>query len=133
VHYSDLNKAVNRIPLYILVQYLEYTIWDRIDERVNERVVRQLFGDDSRGIIASHKRAAAHNVHIGWAGAFNFSSILRLGRFFNVVDLDDEQIEALKEARNKAAHSDQNLVNDYADVHRLVEAYRLASKLLEDL
>jgi hypothetical protein len=125
VHYSDLNKPVMKIPLFVLFQILEKNLWDKIKDEITEDVVRKVYRDNAERYLNKREKARRKNVDIGWTGVFSFPGILKLARHLQIVDLSDGQIELLRLTRNDVAHCDHNLINKKSDVSRVAASVKL--------
>lgn len=132
VHYSDLNKTIAKIPFFALFQSVERRLWENTKHRISEDVLRKLFNSgEVDGFLRRRDKAVKGNVDLGWTGIFSFPYILKIARYYGLTQLPDEDIKLLKEIRNKVAHSDQNLVAGYNDIHPLATAYELFTSLLD--
>jgi hypothetical protein len=132
VHYSDLNKPAMKVPLFVLIQAMERQLWDRIEDKITEDVVRKVFPDVAHKFIKKQAQAIRGNVDIGWMGVFTLPGILRLVNYFKVANLSAEQIESLRLIRNDVAHSDRNLIGKHRDISKLVEVLRLCQSVLKN-
>ncbi len=130
LHYSDLNKAITKIPSFMLFQTAERTLWERIENRISEGDLDTVFGKEAQSFIRKREKAAQGNVDLGWVGIFTFPRILRLARHYGCVDLTDEEIAVLRITRNSIAHSDHLLVTRYEDVASLAHAYELVNGIV---
>jgi hypothetical protein len=131
VHYSDLNKPAMKVPLFVLIQAMERKLWDRIEHKITEDVVRKAFPDNAHKFIKKQAQAIKGNVDIGWTSVFTLPDILRLVNCFKVTNLSTEQIESLRLIRNDVAHSDRNLISKHRDVSKLVEVLILCQSILK--
>jgi hypothetical protein len=131
VHYSDLNKPTMKIPLFLLFHAMENSVWARIKDQITEDIVRKVFQGSAQDYIKKRDRAKKSNVDIGWMGIFTLPSILRLAKYFQTLDLSDDQIKLLGNNRNNVAHADKNLVNSHADTAQLVKAVKLCQSILK--
>jgi hypothetical protein len=134
VHYSDLNKYVVAIPFFALFRTAERLLWEKIQPRVKENDLLQVFSEkQSRIFVRKRQRAVAGNVDLGWTGIFSFPAILKLARYFGAIQETDEEIEKLRLVRNKIAHSDNEIVNNYDDVQMLADAKEMVSSFVQTL
>jgi hypothetical protein len=132
VHYSDLNKSSMKVPFFILFQAVEKALWDQIKGRVSDTDLKAVFTKEQVERFSSRRRKALEgNVDVDWTGIFDFPHILKLARYFGLNHLTDEEIDLMRRVRDKVAHSDNNLVSNYDDVAKLVQAYDLFNSLLE--
>ncbi|MFA4830045.1 MAG: hypothetical protein WC855_12670 [Thermodesulfovibrionales bacterium] len=127
VHYSDLNDPPMKIPLFVLFQEMEKSLWDRIKGRITEDIIHEVFKDQAKKYVKKRDKARRSNVNVdtGWTGVFCLPDILRLARHFKEIELSDDKIELLQTIRNNIAHADKNLINGHADIRQLVEAIHL--------
>jgi hypothetical protein len=137
VHYSDLNKPAMKVPLFVLFQAMEKKLWDKIENKINESIVREVFQDNAQHLIKKQMTAikgnvAIGNVSIGWIGVFTLPDILRLANHshFKATNLSIDQIKLLVLTRNAVAHSDRNLIGKHRDVSKLVEVIKLCQSEL---
>jgi len=134
VHYSDLNKYIVAIPFFALFRSAERLLWERIQRRLKEEDLRQVFSEqESKIFIRKRQKAVAGNVDLGWTGIFSFPAILKLARHFGAIQETDEEIEKLRRVRNKIAHSDSEIVNNYQDVQLLADAREMISSFVQTL
>ena len=131
VHYSDLNKPAMKAPLFILIQAMEKRLWDKIEEKITENVVGEVFQGNAKQLIKKRDGAIRGNVDIGWTGVFTLPDILRLANHFKATDLSNDQIKSLRLTRNDVSHSDKNLVYKHRDVSKLVEVLKLCISVLK--
>jgi len=120
-----------KVPLFVLIQAMERKLWDRIEHKITEDVVRKAFPDNAHKFIKKQAQAIKGNVDIGWTSVFTLPDILRLVNCFKVTNLSTEQIESLRLIRNDVAHSDRNLISKHRDVSKLVEVLRLCQSILK--
>jgi hypothetical protein len=66
LHYSDLNKAITKIPLFMLFQTAERSLWDSIESRIAAEDLEKVFGKKSKTFIKRRDEAAQGNVDLGW-------------------------------------------------------------------
>ena len=126
IHFSDINKPLTKIPLYVLIESIERKLWQEIRIRINENDLKNIFSDnDFKRFIKKNNYNIKRNIDIGWSGIFTFPYILKLARHYGKVDLSDSEITLLKEVRNKIAHSDKNLVNSFKEIDKLCKAIEL--------
>lgn len=125
VHYSDLNKPAMKVPLLVLIQAMEKKLWDKIEKKITEPIVREVFQGNAQRLIKKQKAAIKGNVNIGWIGVFTLPDILRLANRFGATGLSSDQIESLRLTRNNVSHADKNLLDKYSDVSKLVEVIKL--------
>jgi hypothetical protein len=134
VHYSDLNKYVVAIPFFALFRTAERLLWEKIQLRVREEDLQQVFSkEESKIFVRKRQKAVAGNVDLGWTGVFSFPAILKLARYFGAIHETDEEIEILRRVRNKIAHSDNEIVNNYQDVQVLADAREIISSFVQTL
>lgn len=133
VHYSDLNKAVTKIPFFAMFQIVERRFWDKMMYRISEKDLQLLFPDQAKSFLQKKEKAADQNVDIGWTGIFSFPYILRLARHYGLAHVNNNEITLLKEMRNKIAHSDQNLVMFHGDVGTLAQATEIFQNIISKL
>jgi hypothetical protein len=132
IHYSDLNKSIIKIPIFAVFQTAERGLWEQIMYRISEEDLLKVFEEhEVKRFVRKKEENEKRNVNIGWTGIFTFPYILKLARFYGLTHLADSEIKLLKETRNKIAHSDRNLVTEYDDVQRLVEACDLCQSLIK--
>ncbi len=131
VHYSDLNKPVMKIPLFVLFQILEKNLWDRIKGDITEDLVRKVYRENAQRYLNKREKARRKNVDIGWTGVFSLPGILKLARHLQAIDMSDEHIEVLRQTRNDVAHSDHNLISRESDVSRVATAVKLCQSNFE--
>ena len=131
VLYSDLNKPVMKIPLFVLFQILEKNLWDRIKGDITEDLVRKVYRENAQRYLNKREKARRKNVDIGWTGVFSFPGILKLARHLQAIDMSDEHIEVLRLTRNDVAHSDHNLISRESDVSRVATAVKLCQSNFE--
>ena len=131
VHYSDLNKPVMKIPLFVLFQILEKKLWNRIKGDISEDLVRKAYPEDAKRYLNKREKARKKNVDIGWTGVFNLPGILKLARHLQAINMADEDIEVLRLTRNDVAHPDHNLINKESDVSRVATAIKLCQSNFE--
>ncbi len=133
IHYSDLNKAVTKIPLFGIFQTAERKLWDRINNKINEIDLLKIFDTNAvQNFIKKKEYNRRRNIDIDWNGIFTFPYILKLARFYGATDLTDPEIKLLKETRNKLAHSDRNLVNSLKEVQKLSDAIDLCQSITQN-
>lgn len=125
VHYSDLNKPAMKAPLFVLIQAMEKKLWDRIEGKITEDIVREVIQNNAQRLIKKQAKAKKGNVDIGWMGVFNLQDILSLAHHFKETDLSPDQIKSLQSTRNDVSHSDKNLIGAHRDVSDLVEVLKL--------
>lgn len=131
VHYSDLNKAITKIPSFMLFQTAERTLWEGVESRIAEKDLEKVFGEEGKAFIKKREKAAQGNVDLGWIGIFTFPRILRLARYYGYIDLTDDEIDLLRITRNSIAHSDHLLVTRYEDIASLADAYKLIRGIVD--
>ncbi|MDP3110820.1 MAG: hypothetical protein Q8M71_01805 [Thermodesulfovibrionales bacterium] len=130
VHYSDLNEPPMKIPLFVLFQEMEKSLWDRIKGRITEDIIHEVFKNQAKEYVKERNKARRSNVNVdtGWTGVFCLPAILSLAwhfKEFKKIELSDDKIKLLRTIRNKIAHADRNLINGHADIRQLVEAIHL--------
>lgn len=131
IHYSDLNKVITKVPFFVMFQGAERRLWDRIEHRISESDLYKVFEENAaKGFLARRDEASQGNVDLSWIGVFTFPSVLRLARYYGLIDLPDHDIGLLRETRNNVAHSDKLLVTRYDDVVSLAEAYDLIKEII---
>jgi hypothetical protein len=131
VHYSDLNKPVMKIPLFVLFQILEKKLWDRIKGDISKDLVRKAYPENAKRYLNKHEKARKKNVDIGWTGVFSLPEILKLARHLQAINMGEEDIEVLRLTRNDVAHSDHNLISRESDVSRVATAVKLCQSNFE--
>jgi hypothetical protein len=131
VHYSDLNKPTMKVPLFVLFQAMEKKLWDKIEKKIDEPIVREVFQNSAQRLINKQNAAQKANVDIGWTGVFTLPDILRLANNFNATHLSNDQIESLRLTRNDVAHPDRNILGKHRDVSKLVEVIKLCQSVLK--
>jgi hypothetical protein len=132
VHYSDLNKPIVKIPFFAMFQAVERKLWDKIKNQISEEILQNIFEPKQvEDFKKKKRRAEANNIDIGWVGVFSFPYILRLARYFGLIDLTSEDIKLLKEIRNKVSHSDYYLVGSQKDVKDLADACSMFLSLMD--
>ena len=83
VHYSDLNRVITKVPFFIVFQAAERRLWDKIESRITEEDLYEVFEDGAKYFIKRRNAAAKGNVvDLDWTGVFTFPSILRLARHY---------------------------------------------------
>jgi hypothetical protein len=133
VHYSDLNKHVVVIPLFGLFRTVERLLWDRIRTRIEEADLLKVFSErEIKGFLRKKRRLTKDNVDLGWSGVFSFPGILKLARRYGAIHHRDDEIEILRKFRNKIAHADGDLVENYHDVELLSQITKEIGLLLEE-
>jgi hypothetical protein len=131
VHYSGFNKPAMKVPLFVLIQAMERKFWDKVAEKITEKIVRDVFLDDAERFIKKRDAAIRGNVDIGWTGVFTLPGILRLANHFEATNLSTDQIKSLQSTRNDVAHSDKNLLGKHRDVSKLLEVLLLCQSELK--
>jgi hypothetical protein len=131
VHFSDLNKVITKVPFFVAFQAAERRLWDKIEGRISEEDLHEVFDGGAKRLIDERRKAARGNVDLGWTGILTFPSILRLARHYGAIDLPDDEIRLLKDTRNKIAHSNRLLVAQYEDVASLAKAYSAVQQLTD--
>jgi len=132
IHFSDLNKSITKIPLFVLFQAVERRLWNKLKTKINEDDLKKVFiTKEADRFIKSKAFNVRRNINIGWTGIFTFPYILRLARFYGQIDLSDSEIKILKEFRNKIAHSDKNMVRSFKEVTVLNDAINLCYSIIE--
>jgi len=133
VHYSDLNKAVTKIPFFAMFQMIERNFWDKMMYRISEKDLQILFPEQAKSFLQKKEKIADQNVDVGWTGIFSFPYILRLARHYGLAQVTDNEIALLKGIRNKIAHSDQSLVTSHSDVGTLAQATEIFLNIISTL
>lgn len=135
VHFSDLNKPAMKVPLFVLFQAMEKKLWDKIENKITESVVHEVFQDNAQKLIDNRDNAIKNNVgislDIGWIGIFTLPAILKLAMSFKETTPSDAEIKLLKEVRNNVSHADNSLIDEHCDVSKLVEALKLCQSMLK--
>jgi hypothetical protein len=133
VHYSDLNKVITKVPFFVMFQAAERRLWDKIEGRISDRDLYEVFDEKmADNFVAKRNEAARGNVDLSWVGVFTFPSVLRLARYYGFLDLPDHEIKLLKDTRNDVAHSDKLLVTRYEDVLSLAEAHKIVHAVIDN-
>jgi hypothetical protein len=131
VHYSDLNKPITKIPFYALYQAIERGLWDDANHRITEAMLERIFSPQE--VKEFLKKRADHlqeNSDLDWTGVFHFHQIIKISRLLGLTHITDADIARLKEIRNRVAHSDRNLVEEFEDVEKLAKAKSLFDEML---
>jgi len=114
-----------------MFQAVERKLWDKIKHRISEQALRKVFEpQEVDNFVRRKRKAEQENVDLDWMGVFSFPYILKLARFYGLTDSSDDDINLLKDVRNKVAHSDRYLVRNKEDVQILAESHRLFLSLL---
>src|SRR2546423_12816847 len=131
IHYSDLNNMIVKIPFFAMFQAVERRLWDQIKFRIKESDLIRLFEpNEVKKFINKKERAIRQNVDVYWTGVFSFPYILKLSRYYGLIQLTDNEIKLLKDVRNLVAHSDCNLVSQYRNVDELSDACDLFKTII---
>lgn len=132
IHYSDLNKPFTKIPLFTIFEAVERSLWENIKNRINEEDLAKLFSESEvKNFLKSREFNTKRNVNVDWTGIFTFPFILKMARYYGLIDFSDQEIKLLKETRNKVAHSDRNLINSFKDVEKLINAQELCFEIIK--
>ncbi len=132
VHYSDLNKYVVAIPLFALFRTAEQLLWQKIQNRVKESDLRNIFAEkEVKVFLRKRQKTVSGNVDLGWTGIFSFCNILKLSRYFGQIHETDEEIDSLRVTRNRIAHADSEIIRNYDDVIGLAKVKELIANILE--
>jgi hypothetical protein len=114
-----------------MFQAVERKLWDQIKFRISESDLNKLFEQyEAKKFIDKKDKAIRQNVDVYWTGIFTFPYILKLSRYYGLIQLTDNEIKLLKDVRNLVAHSDCNLVTQPKDVEALSGAYDLFTMLI---
>jgi hypothetical protein len=130
VHYSDLNRSVAKIPYFTIFQAAERAVWGQIEALISEDDLAKALEQDVKPFLKRREDNRCANIDLGWVGVFSLPHILKLARFYGCAQLTDDDIELLRNMRNRVSHSDWNLLNQYDDVQMLIDARMLAESLL---
>lgn len=130
IHYSDLNKPVARVPFFSAFQMAEGTIWERIQERISDDLLRTHLEkkrfDRLAGLKKKRKRG---NADLGWQDVLSLPDIVRIGRRLHQARLTDEEVTLLEEYRNRTVHANKQLIKSEGDIRSLCQVVSLALRL----
>jgi hypothetical protein len=130
LHYSDLNKPMARVPFFAAFQMAEGTIWERIQERISDELLRNHLEKKRFDQLARLKKKRKRgNADLGWQGVLSLPDIIRIGRRLHQARLTDEEVVLLKEYRNRTAHANKQLIESEGDIRSLCQVVSLALKL----
>lgn len=130
IHYSDLNQPYVRIPLYGIMQIVETTSWNKINDLIDEKDIKDVVTRSFDRLLSTKKKNERNNVGQGWIGVLNLPEILRLARLYRKNKLSDTEIEDIRLVRNKLAHPHGNLVDKKEDISALATGYKSCMKII---
>jgi hypothetical protein len=129
VHYSDLNHHLVKLAFYVILEALERVALDSIQGRDDrESLKRDLDLSRFQQIEAAYKRTgdAARSL----VSYLNISDLLKLAAKAGLIDVEEGVLTAMKDVRDGAAHSSNNLVSSYPDVKKLASVKRECLRVL---
>lgn len=134
LHFSDLNKGLVKLPLFVLFEAVERQLWAAIQPRITEADLAMMLDPQrANNVIKKRARKQNHNVDMGWAGLFSFDEIVRFSIHYGQISLSSTEQEILANYRNRVAHSDKDLINDHRDIKKLVTAVKLCQTVLKNM
>jgi hypothetical protein len=115
VHFSDLNHHLVKLAFYVLLEGVERFVLDAVRPRLTNEYLEVSLGKDRFGRVQSaYKNAGDAGQNL--INYLNIADILRLARRAGILEIEENVVLAVKDARNGAAHVSENLVSDYDDV-----------------
>ena len=108
----------------------ERAIWDRIEERISDDLLRKHLDkkrfDRLAGLKKNRKRG---NADLGWQDVLSLTDIIRIGRRLHQARLTDEEAGLLEKYRNRIAHANKQLIQREGDIRALCQVVSLANRL----
>ena len=132
IHFSDLNKGLMKLPLFVLFEAVERHIWPEVAAKLNNSDLPKVLDEKRVEVLRHHiDRTRKKDVDVGWTGLLSFDEILRFAKFYSLVDLSNNDRALLANIRNRVAHTDRLLVAQRQDTQKLIRARNLCLQLLE--
>jgi hypothetical protein len=129
IHFSDLNHDLVKLAFYVVLQGVERCALDLVKARLNDDLLEAALGAARFAQIQNSYRRAG-DAGRSPVNYLNIADMLRLARRAGKLEIEDSMIQAIKDARDGAAHVLENLVSDYADVKKLAEVKRHSLRIL---
>ncbi len=131
VNRADLSNSIVKLPLYALTEAVERRLWLKIEDRLDEEVVRAaLPSKEEPAVLSRRRRAETLEIGTRWMGCLYFSHILAVARHLDSVQLSNEDAADLVVVRNLVSHSDKVLTKKRDDVERLVRVRHICERIL---
>jgi hypothetical protein len=129
VHFSDLNHHLVKLTFYVILEALERQVLNST-RRKDDREYLSGNLDPNRFAQITQQYHRAGDAARSLFNYLNISDILRLAAKAGTIQIDDDAIKAMKEARDGAAHASENIVADYEAVKRLAKVKRECLRIL---
>jgi len=130
IHYSDLNKAPIRAPFFALLEAAEVSVSIRIRDRIATEDIKAMSTPGRyRALKGRLERRSTQNLDLGWLAVLKFGEILRLARRYRALNLDDEDLGLLVEFRNRIAHTNLRLIENYNEIRKLSKVEALLRRI----
>jgi hypothetical protein len=120
VHFSDLNSPLVKLTFYMLLEGVERFALESVKPRLTEDYLKAgLSASRFEQVRRSYTRAGDAGQSL--ANYLNIADTLTLAHRAGTLKVDESMIQAVRRARNGAAHVSENLVSDYGDVKKLAQ------------
>lgn len=134
VHFSDLNKSVVKIPLFVIIETVERILVEKVCQNINENNLGLIL---SKGRVKSVKKKMRdmkdNRADLGWAPPLYFSELIHFACEFKIVKISCEEAETIIEVRNLVSHADNPLIERHSAVGRLSEANYICTSILDSM
>lgn len=134
IHFSDLNKTIVKLPYFLILENLEQCLTEKIRFLLHKDVLKEVLNPERTSDVKNRmKNMKTKRANLRWENLLSFNEILRFAKYFEIVKLDQSQIDVLSKVRNLICHADRPLIEKHENVKRLAEARQICTDLLNDL
>jgi hypothetical protein len=126
VHFSDLNNRVVKLPLFAIIESLEYQLMGLLSPIIDECLIEQVLSEQRARMIKGLMRKNTKNrTDLGWVNLLSFADTVKLASHLKRISLRPEEVELISSVRNRIVHADKPLVGKYDDIEQLAKAGKI--------
>lgn len=130
IHFSDLNNHLVKLPYFIILEAVERHLVEKIDTLITQDTLEKVLPEKFEAIKERMRRQKNNRTELGWVSLLFFDEIVRCSCYFEMVQLEQEEINTISKTRNCVYHARRVLIGRHEDVKRLAKARRICISLL---
>jgi hypothetical protein len=133
VHFSDLNKQIVKLPLFVIFEALENYIIKEIRLLINENNLDKVLDSQRISNLKDKMRKLRKNrADLGWVNLLYFKERILFARYFEKIKLKVKEIDTMSSFRNLICHAGGPLVESHQSVSCLSDIKKKCITILEE-